>query len=224
MNINIYNPYVRDELYHHGVLGQRKGVRNGPPYPLSASAHSAAEKKAGWRKSLNGGNTKKDKYGNLNDRSNNTGYKKQIDEMKNIIKSNDIISSNEATKLVRSGNPSDKKRVLSAADLGIKALDRMGRNLGDTDINNITGRDREWFIFEDQTIGLFSIADMVNRGKKKDMIKNTIERAKSMPYDYNNDDSLTSNQMGVIFELQESYEQDSFLNACYDIKADNRRK
>ena len=30
----------------------RWGKRNGPPYPLSASDHSASERKAGWRKSL----------------------------------------------------------------------------------------------------------------------------------------------------------------------------
>ena len=34
------------ELYHHGILGQRWGNRNGPPYPLSSSDHSAAERKA----------------------------------------------------------------------------------------------------------------------------------------------------------------------------------
>lgn len=41
------------ELYHHGILGQRWGQRNGPPYPLSGSQHSAYEKKKGWQKSLN---------------------------------------------------------------------------------------------------------------------------------------------------------------------------
>lgn len=51
-----------EHLEHHGVLGQRKGVRNGPPYPLSPENHSAAEKKAGWRKSLaSGGDVKKEK-------------------------------------------------------------------------------------------------------------------------------------------------------------------
>lgn len=40
------------ELYHHGIKGMKWGVQNGPPYPLSASAHSVSEKKAGWRKSL----------------------------------------------------------------------------------------------------------------------------------------------------------------------------
>ena len=37
---------------HHGILGQKWGHKNGPPYPLGASDHSASEKKAGWRESL----------------------------------------------------------------------------------------------------------------------------------------------------------------------------
>lgn len=34
-----------DHLEHHGIKGQSWGVRNGPPYPLKPSQHSAAEKK-----------------------------------------------------------------------------------------------------------------------------------------------------------------------------------
>lgn len=33
-------------LTHHGIKGQEWGRQNGPPYPLSYGAHSAAEKKA----------------------------------------------------------------------------------------------------------------------------------------------------------------------------------
>lgn len=53
----VYKIVRSNELYHHGILGQRWGTRNGPPYPLDASDHSASEKKAGWKKSLAGGSS-----------------------------------------------------------------------------------------------------------------------------------------------------------------------
>lgn len=46
-------------LEHHGILGQKWGVKNGPPYPLDANAHNSREKKAGWRKSLDKGSSSK---------------------------------------------------------------------------------------------------------------------------------------------------------------------
>ncbi len=48
-------------LAHHGVLGQKWGKKNGPPYPLDAGDHSESEKKAGWQKSIDDAYTKKKK-------------------------------------------------------------------------------------------------------------------------------------------------------------------
>lgn len=40
------------ELYHHGIKGQKWGVKKGPPYPLDYADHSTAEIRAGWTSSL----------------------------------------------------------------------------------------------------------------------------------------------------------------------------
>ena len=39
-----YNKTYNNYLKHHGILGMHWGKKNGPPYPLGYSDHSAAEK------------------------------------------------------------------------------------------------------------------------------------------------------------------------------------
>lgn len=52
-DLQTYADYFDDyTLEHHGINGQKWGRKMGPPYPLDASDHSASEKKAGWRDSL----------------------------------------------------------------------------------------------------------------------------------------------------------------------------
>lgn len=45
---NAGDPAIKhsDELYHHGILNQKWGVRNGPPYPLGGGDYSESEKRA----------------------------------------------------------------------------------------------------------------------------------------------------------------------------------
>lgn len=72
----------RTYLAHHGILGMKWGRRNGPPYPLGVSDHSASEKKAGWRKSLGGGESttirKKARYVSKESKKIDKYYKKDI--------------------------------------------------------------------------------------------------------------------------------------------------
>ena len=60
--LEIYQMRMRYQSYlcHHGIKGQKWGQRNGPPYPLADSKHSASERKAGWKKSLTKGSGKTD--------------------------------------------------------------------------------------------------------------------------------------------------------------------
>ena len=44
----------RAELYHHGILGQKWGVRNGPPYPLGGGDYTPREKRAIYKQRKKG--------------------------------------------------------------------------------------------------------------------------------------------------------------------------
>ena len=81
-------PPPQEYLVHHGILGQKWGKKNGPPYPLDAADHSAAEKKAGWRKSLDSGGKREDNKRKGRSRENQNGKTKKglTDKQKTALK------------------------------------------------------------------------------------------------------------------------------------------
>ena len=293
-----------NELYHHGILGQKWGKKNGPPYPLGYSDHSAAEKKhlSRHQKKFAKATAKyNDNPHNLKARETmkkEASKDKDINEFAESIKSqaarnkidSDILSgkysSEEASKVIGSINyyklkdllnedlnddtdsmevsdktkeyvfeklgigrgfgnsqaasaiidlasdkavpadysevkkrveerlakkidylnsarneminefkkeandilitnrkilekPENKKRSKEAADLGLKALHKMGMDTfyGYNKGKDFDDDDRSWFIYEDQTIGLHAIADLVNHGKSKEKILSLISKA-----------------------------------------------
>lgn len=83
--INVY----QRELCHYGILGQKWGRRNGPPYPLDREDHSEAEKKS-LSKSLSGKRHEEMYYRKNNSEydnvDNNQKKKGLTDEQKRLIK------------------------------------------------------------------------------------------------------------------------------------------
>lgn len=78
--MNLY----KQELYHHGILGQKWGRMQGPPYPLGSGDHSALEKKEGYKKSLGGG--RNEKLYDRHEKSSNTKPEKKKREPGKIKK------------------------------------------------------------------------------------------------------------------------------------------
>lgn len=79
-----------NEIYHHGIKGQKWGKKNGPPYPLGASEHSSAERKEGhkgWSKEAKR-ELKNQNGGKSSNKSSNKTKKKSAltDKQKKYIK------------------------------------------------------------------------------------------------------------------------------------------
>lgn len=49
-----YKYYKPDYVEHHGIIGMKHGVQNGPPYPLSRSEHSAVVRSADKKSTRSG--------------------------------------------------------------------------------------------------------------------------------------------------------------------------
>lgn len=91
--MGVYQQY----LAHHGILGQKWGRKQGPPYPLDAADHSANEKKEGYKKSIGGGRNE-----NLYDRKDKKMSRKPVE---NASKGGSHSSSNVSSSIGRKGDP-----------------------------------------------------------------------------------------------------------------------
>lgn len=98
-----------------------------------------------------------------------------------------------------------RKKYDSAAELGLKALNKVNRM--DNDPND--RGDKEWFLFEDQTIGLPTVAYMISQGVSAKKVKELLGKARQTSYyDTGEDEKLGR----FIFEAE--YVPDEFVEEC----------
>ena len=95
-----------NDIQHHGILGMRWGRKNGPPYPLGSSAHSASEKKAGWRKSLSSGGIFGKRKKAKADRVAKANAKKIVEERLKDKEADEFFEKNKE-KILRSNKAKD---------------------------------------------------------------------------------------------------------------------
>lgn len=122
---------MTNELYHHGIRGQRWGKKNGPPYPLDPSDHSEREKKLNNQSSSQGFDAEELSNSKVKIKRNKESYiAKVLSKVSPTIRENqkkfrdyDITDANGK----RIGNLSinkDSKESLNIIWIGIKEKER----------------------------------------------------------------------------------------------------
>lgn len=119
------------------------------------------------------------------------------------------------------GTKEEKQRFRDAADLGLKALDNMGMGFEDDYDEDDPDPRREWFLFEDQTIGMGTIADYINQGHTSAEAKELINRIDGLSFDETHalEATLNKRERGVLFDLRNGYGLEKFAEECEKVKA-----
>lgn len=101
----------------------------------------------------------------------------ELDNDYKKVKANQIPNFQHDLKWLRDDDDANKvwgKEYVKMADIGLKALDKIGRQAYNDDSVGATNSDRSWFVFEDQTIGMPSIAYLASTGKSADEIASIV--------------------------------------------------
>ena len=129
----------------------------------------------------------------------------KVTQMKELLKDMYPADSGDMFDKFSYGKPEEKKRFREAADLGLAAMENMGADTGD-EPEDEEEQDwvREWFLFEDQTIGMGMIADYINQGHSAEEASKVIDKVNDLSYSDHHmiRNSLTELENGVIFDIQ----------------------
>lgn len=211
---------ISEHLEHHGVKGQSWFTRHFQSYKTAPTRSG----KVGVEVGLAAKQAERNGEGVDTDEV----FKKEIAEYKDLVNKKLIETEHDV-----GWRDKMSKDHRDSVDLGMNALERMGRyDFGFEEHYRDETEDnkqflRDWFVFEDQTIGMFTIANMVRKGATKQQINRIIDTAEEA-YDskFNEETGHYESKHGEeyeylpgVFQLAEGNWDDrlrSFANACFE--------
>lgn len=135
-------------------------------------------------------------------------HRERLSSIKDEIRKQNIFSPDTGEKV-------DPKRADKIAEFGLKALNYSERDIrrdwSDPLYDPKNKSNKDWFLYEDQTIGLPSLADMAMRGYSKDQIKDVISKSKDVYWNDPDED-----HPGVCFDLSEGYKIEKYVDDFVD--------
>lgn len=114
----------------------------------------------------------------------------------------------------------DKHLNTLVADLGINALNK-ARGYGEAEVGN--NNDREWFMYEDQTLGNPEIAYLYVKGYSKDYIKGMLDHKIEIDSDEEYD-KLYDKHPTTMFTKDEYHDGDQYIDALFELKEGSDQK